>query len=248
MKLTHLFISMLVFLMSGVMCLFTNQDVHAQVPQTKRSEQDSFLKNIRAKKRNNELQKARQGRGKSHENNKPEFRIRYLNGTSENNVSDDPEYVQKAIIKSLNIIYKSIGIGVNRIDTTSFYKNRLTEESNFINYNILFSFGEILNFTIGRSFYDTAEIYKKHTLKDGREVDIKSNNINNYENHYLGLNTLSLSYTINFVEFIFSYNASWITFKDYECPANDCEREELSKEDFGGSVVEAFLFGLGIVF
>ena len=139
-------------------------------------------------------------------------------------------------------------VGVNRTDTTSFYKNRLTEELNFINYNILFSFGEILNFTIGRSFYDTAEIYKKHTLKDGREVDIKSNNINNYENHYLGLNTLSLSYTINFVEFIFSYNASWITFKDYECPANDCVREELSKEDFGGPVVEAFLFGLGIVF
>ena len=49
------------------------------------------------------MQKARQGRGKSNENNKSKFRIRYLNGTSENNVSDDPEYVQKAIIKSLNI-------------------------------------------------------------------------------------------------------------------------------------------------
>ena len=85
-------------------------------------------------------------------------------------------------------------------------------------------------------------------MNDGREVEIKSNNIRNYENHYLGLNTLSLSYKINFVEFLFSYNASWITFKDYECPANDCEREELSKEDFGGPVVEAFLFGLGIVF
>ena len=57
MKITSLLISMLVFLMSGVMCLFTNQDIHAQVPQTKRSEQDSFLKNIRAKKRNNDLQK-----------------------------------------------------------------------------------------------------------------------------------------------------------------------------------------------
>ena len=56
---------MLVFLMSGVMCLFSTQDVHAQVPQTKRSEQDSFLKNIRAKKRNNDLQKARQGNDRS---------------------------------------------------------------------------------------------------------------------------------------------------------------------------------------
>ena len=51
MKLTSLLISMLIFLMSGVMCLFQLQNVHAQVPQTKRSEQDSFLKNIRAKKK-----------------------------------------------------------------------------------------------------------------------------------------------------------------------------------------------------
>ena len=104
MKLPSLLISILVFLMSGVMCFFSNSEVFAQVPQTKRGDQDSFLKNIRAKKRNNDLQKARQGRGKSHENNKSKFRIRYLNGTSENNVSDDPEDVQKAIIKSLNII------------------------------------------------------------------------------------------------------------------------------------------------
>ena len=76
MKLTHLFISMLVFLMSGVMCLFTNQDVHAQVPQTKRSEQDSFLKNIRAKKRNNDLQKARQGKKKSNETKTNKIRLR----------------------------------------------------------------------------------------------------------------------------------------------------------------------------
>ena len=60
---------MLVFLMSGVMCLFSNQDAHAQVPQTKRSEQDSFLKNIRAKKRNNDLQKARQQK-ENHESKK----------------------------------------------------------------------------------------------------------------------------------------------------------------------------------
>ena len=49
------------------MCLFSTSEVFAQVPQTKRSEQDSFLKNIRAKKRNNDLQKARQGKKKSNE-------------------------------------------------------------------------------------------------------------------------------------------------------------------------------------
>ena len=69
MKLIPLFISMLVFLMSGVMCLFSTSEVFAQVPQTKRSEQDSFLKNIRAKKRNNDLQKARRGKVRSNQKN-----------------------------------------------------------------------------------------------------------------------------------------------------------------------------------
>ena len=55
--------------MSGVVCLLSIQDVHAQVPQTKRSEQDSFLKNIRAKKRNNDLQKARRVKGRSNQKN-----------------------------------------------------------------------------------------------------------------------------------------------------------------------------------
>ena len=58
MKLTTLLISIIVFLMSGVVCFLTSTDVFAQVPQTKRSEQDSFLKNVRAKKRNNDLQKS----------------------------------------------------------------------------------------------------------------------------------------------------------------------------------------------
>ena len=66
---------MLVFLMSGVMCLFTNQDIHAQVPQTKRSEQDSFLKNIRAKKRNNDLQKKFRNKQNKSETSKIRLRV-----------------------------------------------------------------------------------------------------------------------------------------------------------------------------
>ena len=70
---------MLVIFMSGVMCLFSNSEVFAQVPQTKRGDQDSFLKNIRAKKRNNDLQKARQTKGKSHQKNGNKFRLRGVN-------------------------------------------------------------------------------------------------------------------------------------------------------------------------
>ena len=79
---------MLVFLMSGVMCLFSTSEVFAQVPQTKRSEQDSFLKNIRAKKRNNDLQKSRQGnnRSKYMKNLKPR-RLRFFLDKKENVLS-----------------------------------------------------------------------------------------------------------------------------------------------------------------
>ena len=83
MKLTSLLILILVFLMSGVMFLFSNSEVFAQVPQTKRGDQDSFLKNIRAKKRNNDLQKARRGKENSNKENGHIFRVRYTSGSNE---------------------------------------------------------------------------------------------------------------------------------------------------------------------
>ena len=66
--------------MSGVMFLFSTQDVHAQVPQTKRGDQDSYLKNIRAKKRNNDLQKARRVKGRSNQKNGNKIRFRFISG------------------------------------------------------------------------------------------------------------------------------------------------------------------------
>jgi len=112
MKITPLLISMLVFLMSGVMCLFSTQYVHAQVPQTKRSEQDSFLKNIRAKKRNNDLQKARQGRRKSKQKSEDKIRIRISNGESKHVFDYGYTLTQTNQINALNIIYNNWGIGL----------------------------------------------------------------------------------------------------------------------------------------
>ena len=49
--------------MSGVMCLFSYSEVHAQ--NNARREFKFHQENIRSKKRNNDLQKARQGKKKS---------------------------------------------------------------------------------------------------------------------------------------------------------------------------------------
>ena len=57
MKFKSLLISILVFLMSGVMCLFSNSEVFAQ--NNARREFKFYQENVRSKKRNNDLQKAR---------------------------------------------------------------------------------------------------------------------------------------------------------------------------------------------
>ena len=59
---------------------FSYSEVFAQVPQTKRGDQDSFLKNIRAKKRNNDLQKARQQKRNSDTSDDWKIRIRNQSG------------------------------------------------------------------------------------------------------------------------------------------------------------------------
>ena len=107
MKLTPLLISILFIFMSGLMCLFTNQDVHAQVPQTKRSEQDSFLKNIRAKKRNNDLQKARQTKGKSYQKIGNKFRLRGVNAYKKKGGDNKQRHT------SIAIFFNKIGLTYN---------------------------------------------------------------------------------------------------------------------------------------
>ena len=107
MKLTSLLISILVFLMSGVMCLFSNSEVFAQVPQTKRGDQDSFLKNIRAKKRNNDLQKARQTKGKSYQKNGKKYRLRGVNAYKKKGGDNKKRHT------SIAIFFNKIGLTYN---------------------------------------------------------------------------------------------------------------------------------------
>ena len=123
MKLTSLLISILVFLMSGVMCLFTNQDVHAQVPQTKRSEQDSFLKNIRAKKRNNDLQKARQGNKRSNllKNYKPRRLRVFLDKRENSRTSPRLEGIEERNNFSFYYIFQNYGIGYSEYKFKGFW-------------------------------------------------------------------------------------------------------------------------------
>ena len=168
MKLTPLLISMLILLMSGVMCLFSTSEVHAQVPQTKRSEQNSFLKNIRAKKRNNDLQKARRAKERSGKSNNNKLRFRFITGETKKDELKGKIGEEYNKINSLNIFYNSIGIGLTNYKNEgckgnadsgefTYCENTLTNkpyqvgEVNVI--SILYNFGNNLFFTVGGDLY-----------------------------------------------------------------------------------------------
>ena len=134
MKLPSLLISILVFLMSGVMCLFSTSEVYAQVPQTKRSEQDSFLKNIRAKKRNNDLQKARQGNKRSNllKNYKPRRLRVFLDKRENSRTSPQLEGIEETNNFSFYYIFQNYGIGYSEYKFKGFWLD--------------YGFGEVLKF------------------------------------------------------------------------------------------------------
>ena len=157
MKLTPLRISMLVFLMSGVMCLFSNHNAHAQVPQTKRSEQDSFLKNIRAKKKNNDLQKKFRDKQKQSEDSKIRLRVMMMDTIRFDN--------GKAWTTSDYLIWGSLGFGqsnfgykkdINSTESSDYYDAfRLR---NVIFNEISLTFGRNGAFTLGGGIVSKGQV------------------------------------------------------------------------------------------
>ena len=236
---------MLVFLMSGVMCLFSNQDVYAQVPQTKRSEQDSFLKNIRAKKRNNDLQKARRAKERSGKSNNNKLRFRFITGETKKDELKGKIGEEYNKINSLNIFYNSIGIGLTNYKNEgckgnadsgefTYCENTLTTkpyqvgEVNVI--SILYNFGNNLFFTIGGDLYASGYLI---TL-DGESGDERL--MNNPRVLSLFPTTFQLGLKFSKLEIIFEKRFSFIEFE---------------RPDSGHDTIETsgtILFGIGIVF
>ena len=153
----------LVFLMSGVVCLLSIQDVHAQVPQTKRSEHDSFLKNIRAKKRNNDLQKARQQKRNSDSSDDWKIRIRNQSGEFNEEEGENRSDYKKDVtdVKIWSLIIGRIGIS----NLKQHYYS-IDDVSNDPNLNVSLRYNTestIISYTFG----------DKYTLSVGTTVEIK---------------------------------------------------------------------------
>jgi len=206
MKLTPLLISMLVFLMSGVMCLFSTSVVHAQVPQTKRSEQDSFLKNIRAKKKNNDLQKKFREKQKTSEGSKIRLRVMMMDTIRFDN--------GKAWTTSDYLIWGSLGFGQSKF---GYKKDIISSESsdyydafrlrNVIFNEISLTFGRNGAFTLGGGIVSKGQVEVYFYTEDEY---FNSKNISGWS--MFGV----YSFDFNLFEFLLGYREIKIEAKEFK--------------------------------
>ena len=261
MKITSLLISILVFLMSGVMCLFSTSEVFAEVPQTKRSEQDSFLKNIRAKKRNNDLQKARQQKINLDSSDDWKIRIRHQSGKYNEEEGENRSDYKKDVtdVKIWTLIIGKIGFSnlkqdyysirdvLNNSELIAFNKTNL--ESTILSY----TFGNNITLTIGTTIENKGNISigEKSVINDEHFNVHNSTKISNQYGSFISyIDTITIGFELYGFEFLIGTGKQDFEFKDLECDGGDINCDKSAYEVYNSGKFENYWmdFGIGIVF
>ena len=225
MKPTPLLISMLVFLMCGVMCLFSTENVYAQVPQTKRSEIDGWLKGIRSKKKNNDLQKKLDNKGMNSEGS--EIKIRLSSGRIEFDKGS-------ASSSTIYFTWGSFGVGQSEFFYGKDYNSDYSFRFKPIIFNEMsYSFGKNNNYTLGFGNIKSGDvgIYISETNEDFRANTIKGNS-----------SFFLYSYNLSFFEILFGYRYIRVEASDFLTFTPSTVSEKYIIE--GGHSI----FGIGIIF
>ena len=225
--------------MSGAMCLFFTSEVHAQ--NNARREFKFYQENIRTKKRNNDLQKARRAKGRSNHKNGNKIRLRYLTGKTESDkLKSNHDGYEVNEIKSLKLLYNSIGIGITNYKnegcydnleeniSCSNYRNVVYQRANANVYSFLYNWGNSIFLTIEIDLFATGEL--KYLKEDGSEEVLKNAETNSFPSILIGTK-------LSFFEFVMEYNMGSVQFKRSE----DSYHNVISAEN-------SLLFGIGIVF
>ena len=261
MKLTPLLISMLIFLMSGVMYLFSTHNAQAQVPQTKRSEQDSFLKNIRAKKKNNDLQRARQQKGKSDSSNEWNIRIRHQSGNYNEEEGENRSDYKKDVtdVKIWSLIIGRFGL--SQLEQNFYSIKDSPDNSNAYLYEryhtesiiLSYTFGDKITLSLGTTVYIDGNNYigeefvndsdqNRSYYYESKELESTYSNFDHY------IDTITLGFKLYGIEFLIGTGAQDFRFKDFKCNFDSCPKtvDEISDSK---SIDHHWIdFGIGIVF
>jgi len=252
MKILNFNISILVFLMSGVMCLFSNSEVHAQ--NNARREFKFHQENIRAKKRNNDLQKARKAKGRSGKSDNNKVRLRFFSSqhTFQDNGEKDGysyEEFERVKYKSLGIIYNKFGF--SRSNYGKYLEYVFPEKESYSwgeryrldSINISYLFGDEFTFVIGTSVYLLKGYAEKWNWNDdGSEFVHSSENVSG------NISFIALGLQIGFLEFVLDLrNVGNVKFEDFKCSKGNCgNRTKFEEEPI--VLTPTLNFGLGFVF
>ena len=236
MKLTTLLISIIVFLMSGVVCFLTSTEVFAQVPQTKRSEQDSFLKNVRAKKRNNDLQKSNRSKKYKKETSKIRIRAMFMGEISN-------EFM-KASTTSDYLIWGNWGFGQSLFEYKSNLEDKRSETIDSSNHSfkldkikfneISYTFSKNNSFTLGFG-----------TVSSGKSKIYLYTDDENFYTTRINRSSLFGVYGLEFgfIERLFGYRIHQVVAKDFISEKNNTTFSKDFTVRGGQSMI-----GLGFIF
>ena len=241
MKLPSLLISILVFLMSGVMCLFSNEDVYAQ--NNAKREFKFHQENIRSKKRNNDLQKARRAKGQSKNINNENLKIIFSNGNS--STSENDEITVKLRTNNIQLIYDWYGVSLFNYSGSNFVNDKLQKEFKVNEVLLLLGFGETLNFNFGISIYSEGTATQIEESFENKKYKVQSKDVKIER----GFGS-SISLNLKIKKFLISVtrNANKFKFKNYTCKEENCKHETMALVNDYGSTTNSFLIGFGYNF
>ena len=241
MKISDFNILILVFLMSGVMCLFSNSEVHAQ--NNARREFKFHQENIRSKKRNNDLQKARRAKGQSKNINNENLKIIFSNGNS--STSENDEITVKLRTNNIQLIYDWYGVSLFNYSGSNFVNDKLQKEFKVNEVLLLLGFGETLNFNFGISIYSEGKATQIEQSFENKKYKVQSKDVKIER----GFGS-SISLNLKIKTFLVSVtrNANKFKFKDYTCNEESCENENIDLVNDYGSTTNSFLIGFGYNF
>jgi hypothetical protein len=189
-----------------------------------------------------------------------EIRIRYLTGSNEHKrTSPLMDGSTKIDIQSITLMYDSWGITKSNYFFKGFWHENdgtkiPNEELDVSSYELNYTFGDTLTFTIGSIFHaeGTAKVYdwsggvnistfepktKKPMFDRGGVF------------HLPLISSLQLGYRFGFIEFVIAYNDNNIFFDDFECVDDKCVSPDAQKGlKWGTYNNETVMMGMGIIF
>jgi len=255
----------LVFVTSGLLWLAVPRNGHSEETCTTLNCVSRGKRKVEQQMRQQEMMRSGVRKSNMPSNGySSEIRIRYLTGSNEHKrTSPLMDGSTKIDIQSITLMYDSWGITKSNYFFKGFWhENDGTktphEELDVSSYELNYTFGDTLTFTIGSIFHaeGTAKIYgwdggvSTSTFEPKTKKPMFEESGSKFFGHrFPFISSLQLGYRFGFIEFVIAYNKNYIGFDDFECVDDKCVSPDSQKGlTWGTYNNETVMMGMGIIF